>query len=52
MMTQNSCDTLLNDLFSWADQQELTHGMALVGSTVPEALYLVSLSNRRYDASS
>lgn len=47
-MTHNSCDTLLNDLFSWADQQELTHGMALVGSTVSEALYLVSLSNRRY----
>ncbi len=34
MMAQNSCDTLLNDLFSWADQQELTHGIALVDCTM------------------
>ena len=29
-MAQNSCDTLLNDLFSWADQQDLTGGKAVV----------------------
>ena len=33
-MAQNSCDTLLNELFSWADQQDLTEGKVMVDCTM------------------